>query len=43
MEKKIYEIPNIKEEILELFDVIAMSNKDILGEIFDDDGERIVG
>jgi hypothetical protein len=43
MEKKIYEIPNIKEEILELFDVIAMFNKDILGEIFDDDGERIGG
>lgn len=43
MEKKIYEIPNIEEEILEIVDVIAMSNKDILGEIFDDDGERIGG
>ena len=43
MEKKTYEIPNIKEELLEIVDVIAMSNKDILGEIFDDDGERIGG
>lgn len=43
MKNKIYEAPKISEELIEIADVIAMSNQNVLGEIFDDDGERFGG
>jgi hypothetical protein len=43
VEKKKYEEPTIIEKILIIEDIIALSNKGVLGDIFDDDGEKFGG
>lgn len=40
-ENKKYEKPTIEEEIIFLEDIIALSSVTVLGEIADDDGERL--
>lgn len=39
--RKEYERPCISEELILLEDVIALSNNGVLGEIYEDDGERL--
>lgn len=40
-ENKKYEKPSMEEETILLEDIIALSGVTILGEISDDDGERL--
>lgn len=40
--KKEYEAPKLTIEEVSVLDIIALSSVDVLGEIKDDDGERLV-
>ena len=40
-EKKNYDKPSIDEFNIILTDIIALSNQGVLGDIFNDDGERL--
>lgn len=40
-EKKSYVKPTISDTLVIIQDIIALSNRGVLGDIFEDDGERL--